>query len=153
MNSDSAGGPPGYLSLVLHAHLPFVRHPEHDRFLEEDWLYEAISETYTPLLEMLEGWERRGMSTSLSLTLSPTLCSMLLDPLLRQRYVRRIDGLIELAEKETHRTHWEPGLNKVSWHYLERFQKVRETWFRWEQNLVAGFRHFQDRQDRPAGPW
>ena len=25
----------GYLSIVLHAHLPFVRHPEHDRFLEE----------------------------------------------------------------------------------------------------------------------
>ena len=36
----------GYLSLVLHAHLPFVRHPEHERFLEEDWLFEAITETY-----------------------------------------------------------------------------------------------------------
>ena len=23
----------GYLALVLHAHLPFVRHPEHDEFL------------------------------------------------------------------------------------------------------------------------
>jgi membrane associated rhomboid family serine protease len=28
----------GYLSLVLHAHLPFVRHPEHEKFLEENWL-------------------------------------------------------------------------------------------------------------------
>ena len=36
----------GYLALVLHAHLPFVRHPEHEYFLEEDWLFEAISETY-----------------------------------------------------------------------------------------------------------
>jgi 1,4-alpha-glucan branching enzyme len=27
--------PSGYLSLVLHAHLPFVRHPEHPKFLEE----------------------------------------------------------------------------------------------------------------------
>src|SRR5512133_1435547 len=42
----------GYLSLVLHAHLPFVRHPEHEDFLEEDWLYEAISETYLPLLRL-----------------------------------------------------------------------------------------------------
>jgi len=39
----------GYLCLVLHAHLPFVRHPEHDDFLEEDWLFEAITETYEPL--------------------------------------------------------------------------------------------------------
>jgi len=38
--------PLGYLCLVLHAHLPFVRHPEYDDFLEEDWLYEAITETY-----------------------------------------------------------------------------------------------------------
>ena len=36
----------GCLALVLHAHLPFVRHPEHDVFLEENWLYEAITETY-----------------------------------------------------------------------------------------------------------
>jgi len=27
----------GYLALVLHAHLPFVRHPEQDFVLEEEW--------------------------------------------------------------------------------------------------------------------
>ena len=42
----------GYLALVLHAHLPYVRHPEYEEFLEEDWLYEAIMETYLPLLEV-----------------------------------------------------------------------------------------------------
>ena len=57
----------GYLAMVLHAHLPFVRHPEFDEFLEEDWLYEAITETYIPLLEvfttaMLSGysWSPKG---------------------------------------------------------------------------------------------
>ena len=29
----------GYLALVLHGHLPFVRHPEYDQFLEVDLLY------------------------------------------------------------------------------------------------------------------
>jgi len=42
----------GYIALVLHAHLPFVRHPESDYVLEE-WLYEAITETYIPLLRVL----------------------------------------------------------------------------------------------------
>jgi 1,4-alpha-glucan branching enzyme len=69
----------GYLALVLHAHLPFVRHPEHDRFLEENWLFEAVTEAYIPLIQVLEGWRRDGMQTRLTLTLSPTLCSMLLD--------------------------------------------------------------------------
>jgi 1,4-alpha-glucan branching enzyme len=30
---------PGYLSLVLHAHLPFLRHPEHEKFIEETRLF------------------------------------------------------------------------------------------------------------------
>ena len=46
--------PKGYLALVLHAHLPYIRHPEHDDFLEEDWFYEAIFETYIPLLLVYE---------------------------------------------------------------------------------------------------
>jgi len=44
----------GYLALVLHAHLPFVRHPEHEDFLEEDWLFEALTESYLPLIAMME---------------------------------------------------------------------------------------------------
>ena len=57
----------GYVSLILHAHLPFVRHPEHDRFLEENWLFEAITETYIPLLQTLKGWHRDGMQTPITL--------------------------------------------------------------------------------------
>ncbi len=136
--------PPGCLALLLHAHLPFVRHPEQDRFLEEDWLYEAITETYAPLLRMLEGWEREGTPGSFSLTLSPTLCSMLLDPLLQGRYLRRLEGLIELADKESLRTRWEPAVHKVSRHYGERFRQVRDLWLRWGHDLVPAFRHFQD---------
>src|SRR5437660_1081036 len=104
---------PGYLSLVLHAHLPFVRHPEHEKFLEEGWLFEAINETYVPLLQILEGWRRDGMEAPLTLTLTPTLCSMLLDPLLQERYARHLNGLIELAEKELHRTHWEKPFHEL----------------------------------------
>ncbi|HJT45226.1 MAG TPA: DUF1957 domain-containing protein, partial [Chthoniobacterales bacterium] len=44
----------GQLALILHAHLPFVRHPEHEQFVEEDWLFEAITETYIPVLQMMQ---------------------------------------------------------------------------------------------------
>ena len=72
----------GYLSLVFHAHLPFVRHPEHDRFLEENWVFEAITETYIPLLQVFEGWHADKLPARIALTLTPTLCAMLRDPLL-----------------------------------------------------------------------
>jgi 1,4-alpha-glucan branching enzyme len=90
----------GYLSLVLHAHLPFVRHPEHEDFLEEDWLYEAITETYLPLLNVFEGLQRDGVHYRVTMSMSPTLLAMLTDGLLQERYVQHLRRLIELAEKE-----------------------------------------------------
>jgi 1,4-alpha-glucan branching enzyme len=90
----------GYLSLVLHAHLPFVRHPEHEEFLEEDWLFEAITETYVPLLATLERLRDEGVSFRMALSLSATLAAMLDDPLLILRYRRHLARLLTLADSE-----------------------------------------------------
>ena len=63
----------GYLSLVLHAHLPFVRHSEDENFLEEKWLYEAITETYIPLIWAFENLLNDGIKFRITLSLSPPL--------------------------------------------------------------------------------
>ena len=135
---------PGYLSLILHAHLPFVRHPEHERFLEENWLFEAITETYVPLLQLLQGWHRDGLRPRLALTLTPTLCSMLRDPLLQDRYDLHLKELIALAEKEIHRTHWEKPFHELALFYHERFTAVRSAYTACGRDLVGAFRQFQD---------
>jgi 1,4-alpha-glucan branching enzyme len=134
----------GYLSLVLHAHLPFVRHPEHEKFLEESWLFEAITETYLPLLELLRGWQQQGLNLRLTLTLTPTLCAMLQDPLLQDRYLRHLNGLVELAEKETCRTIWEPAFHDLALFYLDRFNRARDLYLACQGGLVAAFRALQD---------
>src|SRR3954463_12495361 len=134
----------GYFALVLHAHLPFVRHPEHDRFLEENWLFEAITESYLPLLQNLQNWERDGLAAPVTLTLTPTLCSMLDDPLLRERYVRHMEELLELADKEVHRTHWEKPLNQLALFYHERFVSLRQLYEDCGRDLVGAFRKLQD---------
>src|SRR4029450_6246246 len=94
----------GYWCPVLHAHLPFVRHPEYPEFLEEDWLFEAITETYVPLIRVMDGLERDGVDFRLTMTLSPSLLSMLDDGLLVSRYQRHIGRLVALAERELDRT-------------------------------------------------
>jgi 1,4-alpha-glucan branching enzyme len=134
----------GYFSLVLHAHLPFVRHPEHEKFLEESWLFEAITETYLPLLQIMESWRREGVEAQLTLTLSPTLCAMLRDPLLQERYERHLQGLIELAEKEIHRTHWDRTFHELAWMYHHRFTTIRDAYVAYGRDVVAAFRKFQD---------
>ncbi len=135
---------PGYLALILHAHLPFVRHPEHEKFLEENWLFEAITETYLPLVQIMDGWLRDRMETRLTLTLTPTLCAMLLDLLLQDRYTRHLDGLIELAGKEIHRTHWDKAYRELAWMYHHRFTTLRETYLAYGRNVVGAFRKFQE---------
>jgi len=92
--------PDGHLLLVLHAHLPFIRHPEDPHFIEEEWLVEAITETYIPILSRLERLVREGIHTRLTMTWSPPLCEMLADPLLQERYRWRVARLLELAEQE-----------------------------------------------------
>src|SRR3954466_10323455 len=124
----------GYLSLVLQAHLPFVRPPAYDKLLEENCLFEAITETYVPLIQMMDGWLRDGMDTRLTLTLSPTLCSMLLDPLLQERYVRHLQRLSELVEKELVRTHWDKTFQPLALMYQQRFNSLRETYFAYGRN-------------------
>src|SRR6266404_7897336 len=133
-----------YFSLVLHAHLPYVRHPEHERFLEENWLYEAITESYLPLIQVMDGWLRDGMETRLTITLSPTVCAMLLDPLLQDRYERHLNGLLELVEKELLRTHWDKPFKPLAEMYHQRFHSLRGTYNAYGRNVVGAFRKFQE---------
>lgn len=135
----------GYLALVLHAHLPFVRHPEHERFLEESWLFEAVVECYLPLLERLERWQADGIRPRLSLVLSPTLCAMLGDPLLQARIERRLGALVDLAARETHRCRWEPALATLAEMYHRRFVEARAAFERHGRDLALAFAEFERR--------
>jgi 1,4-alpha-glucan branching enzyme len=135
----------GYLALVLHAHLPYVRHPEDENFLEEDWLYEAITETYLPLLMRLDRIADEGVPCRLTLTMSPTLCSMLQDALLTGRYSRRLDSLCELGDREVERTKKDATFGPLARYYRDHFFDARAAFHdRYHRDLVAAFRRLQD---------
>lgn len=87
----------GHVALLLHAHLPYVRHPEHARPLEERWLHEALIESYLPIVEVLDRLETEGIQAPLTISLSPTLLAMLGDEMLRARFVEHLSGLQRLA--------------------------------------------------------
>jgi 1,4-alpha-glucan branching enzyme len=138
--------PLGYLTLVLHAHLPFVRHPEWEDFLEEDWLYEAITETYIPLLDVFDGLERDGVDWRVTMSVSPTLAAMLSDPLLQYRYLRHLDNLLALAAKEIERTRWMPEFHGLAKMYHARFSRCRDVFVsQYHHNLLLGFKRFFDK--------
>ncbi|MDR1744992.1 MAG: DUF1957 domain-containing protein [Planctomycetota bacterium] len=120
--------PKGYLAIVLHAHLPFVRHPEHENFLEELWFYEAMAETYIPLLKTLSRLEDDGVGYKLLLSLSPTLTSMMEDPLLRERFVRHLGRIIRLADAETGRHGSGTERKRLAAYYADYYRDIL-YWF------------------------
>ncbi|HEY0100171.1 MAG TPA: 1,4-alpha-glucan branching protein domain-containing protein [Pyrinomonadaceae bacterium] len=137
--------PHGFFSLILHAHLPFVRHPEHAEFLEEDWLYEAITEVYLPLLDALNALHETHAAPRLALNLSPTLCEMLADPLLQTRYTRHLENLSALAEKEVARTRLDARqLLPVARMYRRQLRRAAELWHEvYRRDILSGFRALQ----------
>lgn len=60
----------GQIALLLHAHLPYVRHPDRSGTLEERWYFEAVMETYLPLLDRFRQLERDGIPFRLTISLS-----------------------------------------------------------------------------------
>ncbi|QSR85250.1 glycoside hydrolase family 57 protein [Methylacidimicrobium sp. B4] len=135
----------GYLSILLHGHLPFVRHPEHEEFFEEDWLFEAITECYLPLLAVLEGLLRDGIDFRLTLSLSPTLCAMLGDPLLQRRYRLHLERLLELACRESDRTIFSPPFPELARFYRTRLEEAHAAYVdRYRADLPGAFRRISD---------
>ncbi|NJR76468.1 MAG: DUF1957 domain-containing protein, partial [Scytonema sp. CRU_2_7] len=112
----------GYVALVLHAHLPFVRHPESDYVLEEEWLYEAITETYIPLLRVFEGLKQDGVDFKITMSMTPPLVSMLRDPLLQERYDAHLAKLEELIELEIEHNVHNGHIRYLAEHYASEFK-------------------------------
>src|SRR5438132_2817943 len=138
--------PRGYLCVLLHAHLPFVRHPEFEDSLEERWLFEALSETYLPLLRMLEARAEEGRRGRITISLSPTLLAMFEDPLLRHRYAHHLQRLIELAEREVTRTRRDARFHPVALHYRDRLRATLAQFEdRYRRDVTAAFRALGER--------
>jgi 1,4-alpha-glucan branching enzyme len=134
----------GYLALVLHAHLPYVRHPEHAYFLEENWFFEAMTETYIPLIHVFEGLRRDDIDFRMTLSLSPPLIAMMRDPLLLDRYAKRMDVLVDLGHRELDRTRHDGTYHRLAGMYRDRMVHIRDTFRRYKGNIVQAFRGFQD---------
>src|SRR4051812_25937596 len=137
--------PSGSLFLVLHAHLPYVRHPEYDRFLEERWFFEAVTETYIPLIKFFDQLRDEGTPFKLTLSISPPLANMMEDPLLRQRCERHLDLLVQLAHSECERTkHW-PDVHFLAQMYRRLFDEARQIFVeRCGSRLISVFKEYAE---------
>ena len=135
----------GYVSFILHAHLPYVHHPESEDYLEEQWFFEAASETYIPLLKRFQKLVDENIDFRFTMSLTPPLLNMMDNKLLQERYIKYLEQHIELAQKECERTAYDERINKLSHYYLDRYTEDLR-FFKEECNccLINQFRKFND---------
>jgi 1,4-alpha-glucan branching enzyme len=133
------------LVIVLHCHLPYVRHPEHEEFFEEDWFFEAVAETYVPLLLMMEDLAQEGVPLCLTLSVSPTLCEMMANDLLTERCARYLNRHVELARSEMDRRSG-TEMEDAARFYHQHYSEVREAYLnRYDRDLLGAFCRLRER--------
>jgi 1,4-alpha-glucan branching enzyme len=137
-------GGSGRVALVLHAHLPWVRHPEHARPLEERWLHEALWESYLPILEMLDRLVADGVRVALTVSVSPPLAAMLADELLRARFTDHLARLSRLAAHLDEGGLVDGALRPALAFYRHRLDAVAATWTRIGGDVLAALRAHAD---------
>ncbi|MDG5815761.1 DUF1957 domain-containing protein [Chitinispirillales bacterium ANBcel5] len=135
----------GYLALVLHAHLPYVRHPEYDSFLEERWFFEAMTGTYIPIIKALSRLSAEKVPFELTISLSPTLLCMMEDEILQTRYQKHLTKLIELSEKEQVRNSHHGHLHWLASTYRDSFIEAKEIFNSYGGRLTQAFLEFHNK--------
>ena len=135
----------GYLLLALHTHLPFVRHPDIEHPQEENWLFEAITECYLPLIQMFKKLIADGVDFQITLSLTPSLVAMLTDALLQERYRRYIAERIELAKLEQERLRDQPAFLRLAQRYHDKFIQCEAAFAQdWNSDLTLAFKSLSD---------
>ena len=89
-------------ALVLHAHLPYVRAHGMWPFGEET-LYEAMAETYLPLIRVLERLRAEGVEAPFTLGITPILAEQLADPRIKEGFWAYAKDRLERAQGDYQR--------------------------------------------------
>ena len=137
--------PRGFLTITLHAHLPYVvNHGSWPHGIE--WLLEAAAETYLPLLRAFDRLQRDNIALNCNLNLSPILLEQLAHPVFRAEFPRYLDRKIIAAREDE-----SFFLSMGEHHYAETarfwqsfFSDALQQFEALNRDIVAGFRSFAD---------
>lgn len=136
----------GAFTFVLHSHLPYARQAgmwPHG----EEWVHEAIAETYVPLLDALNDLEAEGVPFKLTIGITPILAEQLADPLIVEHFVHYAAERAAWAAADVKR--FEASDDDV----MRDLARFYHHWYartltnfrdRYDKHLLGAFRRLQD---------
>jgi 1,4-alpha-glucan branching enzyme len=130
----------GSFTFVLHSHLPYAR--QAGRWPHgEEWVHEALTETYIPLLDGLNELRDEGVAFKLTVGLTPVLLEQLADDLIKENFEHFIGEKVERAEADCHRfTAANDSRLSIARFWHEFYARVRESFAnRYKRDVVGAF--------------
>ena len=120
------GGSAG--SFLFHSHLPWSHESVPGTEAGRRWLYEALADSYLPLLNGMEKWQREGMPFRCVLSFSPPLIAMLSDDRLCDLFGNWLRRQIELSQMEIVRNSFQAPLKRLGQYYRDRYCQCLNAW-------------------------
>lgn len=136
----------GAFTFVLHSHLPYARQAgmwPHG----EEWVHEAIAETYVPLLDALNDLREEGVSFHLTIGITPILAEQLADPLIVEHFIHYAAERAAWAAKDVKRFEetGDDALRDLARYYHHWYARHLTSFRdRYSSDLIGAFRKLQD---------
>jgi 1,4-alpha-glucan branching enzyme len=138
--------PIGAFTFVLHSHLPYARQAgmwPHG----EEWIHEAIAETYVPLLDALNDLVEEGVNFKLTIGITPILAEQLADPLIVDHFVHYAAERAAWAAKDVTRFEksGDAALRDLARFYHHWYARHLTSFRdRYNGDLIGSFKNLQD---------
>ena len=144
LRQDGAGL--GAFTFVLHTHLPYCR--KAGRWPHgEEWLHEAMAETYVPLLDALYDLRAEGVPFRLTIGLTPILTEQLADADVLKHFELYLDEEIAASASDILRFAEEdsPHLIHLATYYRDLYSHIKTAFLvRFGGDIVGSFGQLQD---------
>ncbi len=132
--------------LVLHSHIPYVKRQGRWPF-GEVWLFEAMAETYIPLVKSWMDMKQEGISAPITLSLSPVLLEQLNSKYIRKEFISYLKEkeTLALADEKYFSGHGEKELASVAALYYNFYRDRRRDYIaEFDTNLIEVFKLLQN---------
>ncbi len=138
----------GAFTFVLHSHLPYVRLAGRWPHGEE-WIHEALMETYIPLLITLNDLIDEGIRFRLTLGITPVLGEQLSDPDVVDHFDQYLNDRIAAAERDIayfeSESSSDPHLRFLAEWSKSNFQRIQTAFNqRFNRSVIDELRRLQD---------
>ncbi|MFW9968843.1 MAG: 1,4-alpha-glucan branching protein domain-containing protein [Candidatus Odinarchaeota archaeon] len=134
----------GYFGLVLHGHIPWCK-KSGTWPAGEEWLMEAMNETYIPMLNVLSELKTKGIKNTITINITPILAEQLADEYMKQRFTEYMEHLISRAKKDIQRFESNKLRKNIAEFHLKNFQHVLDSYYHnYYRDLLGSFKWLHD---------